>query len=326
MIKIRLVILAGGGGTRLYPLSTEDEPKQFVKILHGKSLFQKTIERFSSYFDRIQVITLKKYEDIARRQANEIGAHVEIITEPARKNTLAPITLAAMIDNEKMLVTPADHVMDLTDPEPIIKGLESANNRIILYGIKPRHPATEYGYIQPGEKINDHVYAVKKFHEKPDEQTARKYIKNGYLWNSGIFAINPDHFIEEVKTKAPIYVEKIEKYIADNDPYQYIALPELQIDKGLLERTKNLGVIPLDVKWSDLGSYKSIHEYFEKDENNNVIIGPARVKDVKNSIIITDTEFNVCCMNSIAAVSWKRKTYIGPINDMKAPKNFVYIP
>ena len=325
-MKIRVVILAGGGGTRLYPLSTEDEPKQFVKILHGKSLFQETIERFFNHFDRIQVITLKKYEPIVRRQANEIGSRIEIITEPVRKNTLAPIALAAMMDSEKMLVTPADHVMDLTDPEPIIKGLESANNRIILYGIKPRHPSTEYGYIQPGEKINDHVYEVKKFHEKPDEQTAREYIKNGYLWNSGIFAINPDHFIEELRTKTPIYVEKIERYLADNDPYQYIALPELQIDKGLLERTKNLGVIPLDVKWSDLGSYKSIHEYFEKDENNNVIIGPARVKDVKNSIIITDGEFNICCMDSIAAVSWKRKTYVGPINDMKTPKNFVYIP
>ena len=323
---MRLVILAGGGGTRLYPLSTEEEPKQFVKIFSGKSLYQKTLERYSPYFEKTQVVTLKKYRDTVKKQSKEINTPVEIITEPARRNTLAAITLAAFTDGAPMFVTPADHAMKINDEQmrKILNGLKHSTDKIILYGIKPHHPATEYGYIQPGDETAPGVFKVVKFHEKPDKNTAEKYIKSGFLWNSGTFAITPAHLIKELEQFAPIYVEKITRYLKDNDEYQYLSLPDLSIDNGLLERTKNLGVIPLDVEWSDLGSYRALHDHLEKDANGNAIIGNARTINTKNSLIITDSETNIHSLNGYAVIHWKGRSYIGPLDDMRAPKQFVY--
>ena len=320
---MRLVIMAGGAGTRLYPLSTEEHPKQFVKIFDGESLYQKTIKRYADYFDTTQVVTLKKYEAIAKEQAIEIGYDVEIIVEPARKNTLAAITLAAMIDDEKMFVTPADHAMRIDEKrmKTIINSLSSIDDKIILYGIKPRYPATEYGYIQPGRKIGN-LYEVKKFHEKPDENTAEEYIREGYFWNSGMFGITPKHFIKELEGHAPIYVEKVTKFLSDNDEFQYLALPDLSIDYGLLEKTKNLILAPLDVYWSDLGSYKAIYEYLSKDDYGNAVIGNVKYYSVKNSLLISDSELNVCCFDDVVAVNWGGITYVGPLNNPRAPKKF----
>ena len=318
-MKNRLVVLAGGAGTRLYPLSTEESPKQFTKFFHGKSLYQMTLERFLPWVDEFLVVTLEKYRETAIEQADGVGVSVEVVVEPVRKNTLAAITAAAMVLDEPFLVTPADHVAEYGSTEfgAFSRALEYSKHGVVLFGITPRFPATEYGYIQPGT-VEGGFFTVERFHEKPDKELARKYVESGYLWNSGMFAVDPEWFLDDLARVAPLYLEKVEQYLRDGDEFAYRALPDLSFDKGYLERARKLYLAKLDAKWSDLGSYRAIHEYFPKDENGNVLIN-ARAVDCRNCLVINA---DVCCLTDAVIVNANGRTYAGPLDELAAPKRF----
>ena len=283
---MRALVMAGGSGDRLFPLSTDETPKQFVKIFDGKSLFQKTLERASLTCDDIVVVTLEKYTDLARKQAEEVGMDVLIVGEPAKRNTLAAIAYGMRFVDDKAFILPSDHVVEVNERYfRAVKLAERASDEnLVLFGITPYKPHTGYGYIQP-EGSGD-VSGVLHFKEKPDLKTAKEYVEKGYYWNSGMFVFDKEVFVEELKKYAPQYLRILEVEEGKLKGV-YSGLPELSVDYGLLEHTDRLSVVKMETYWSDLGSFDSLYEYFPKDENENVVLGSAVLTDVERSLIIS---------------------------------------
>ncbi|WP_048098332.1 mannose-1-phosphate guanylyltransferase/mannose-6-phosphate isomerase [Archaeoglobus sulfaticallidus] len=271
---MKTIILAGGRGTRLWPLSRELLPKQFIRILDNRSLFQKTVERariFSSPED-IFIVTNREYKFRILDDLSEIGdiPKENILLEPDAKNTLPAIYWAVKVigDNCKVAVLPSDHIMDSGDGyiESFKKAMKLADSYLITFGIKPTKPHTGYGYIKPGRNLGQ-GYEVAEFKEKPDLETAMQYVEKGYFWNSGMFMFRTDIFLDEVQKLAPEVAEAFEKDIEE----AYRTVPEISIDYGIMEKTNRSAVVPLDTYWNDLGSFDAIYDALDKDENGNAI-------------------------------------------------------
>jgi len=310
-----IVVLAGGKGERLWPLSRKDYPKQFLKISE-KSFFQKTIER---------CLKLTKPENIFVSTGWDYFFHVKkelegfdigeknIIVEPIPKNTAPAIFLCArwmkdilnIDENETIFVCPSDHFIKKEDrfTEIVEKVSNIASNCIVTFGINPTSPETGYGYIKRGGKLEvagnkQDVYKVEKFTEKPSKQKAKEYLRNGkYLWNSGMFAFSIKTIMEAFKTYAPDIYEPLEDVDLKNKKLLKEALtnvPSISIDYAIMEKADNVVTIPLDIEWSDIGSWQAFYELYEKDKEGNVVIGDILTRDVKNSLIIGDKRLIAC--------------------------------
>jgi mannose-1-phosphate guanylyltransferase len=306
-INIYAVLLAGGTGTRLWPVSRELYPKQLVKFIGADSLVQSTIKRLKPVLDteNVRIVCGEEHFHETVRHMVEIGVQAKgkIICEPCGRNTAPAILLAILnilkIDSDAVLcVFPADHV--IRDVKSFHRKLKTAINLaeagyIVTFGIKPHYPETGYGYIEGSKKIFDEALTIKRFVEKPDKATATKYVEAGnFYWNSGMFAFKASVMLDEFKTFQPDLLKKMEELVSTKDQTirdqiikeRYQELPDVAFDYAIMEKTEKGVVLPSDFGWSDIGSWKSLYDFLPKDENNNVIDGDVIAKDTKNCFIM----------------------------------------
>lgn len=298
---MKIIILAGGGGTRLFPLSRACYPKQFLKIAGEKSLLQQTVERFLiiAKQEEIVIVTNKDYIFHVQEDFHEIGAEkINIITEPTGKNTAPAIALAISYckdclnccEDEILFVSPADHLIKPAEKfAELVQQAEQVckdKNDIITIGVKPTKPETGYGYIQAAGKVADTVFYVKSFKEKPDKVTAEKYLAEGnYYWNAGMFMFSIGRMEIELEQYVP-EIAKISQQGYENCINNFIEMPDISIDYAVAEKSTHMSVMPMkEIYWNDIGSFDSIAEVLA-DKNGNGIYGDVITADCQNTTIL----------------------------------------
>jgi mannose-1-phosphate guanylyltransferase len=303
------VILAGGSGTRLWPLSRQLYPKQFLPLLGEKTMLQQTLERLHGLdCESPIVICNEEHRFLAAEQLRQISIDdATIILEPIPKNTAPAIALAAHEAIKKdeeaiLLVLPADHVIEdiFAFHSTVKKALPVAEGgKLITFGIVPNRPETGYGYVRRGQEENEKIFKVAAFVEKPNEATAKEYLKNGhYYWNSGMFLFGAKTFLEELKTFAPEIADACEEAFStvhkDLDFFRINAeafkkSPKNSIDYAVMEKTQKAMVVPLDAGWNDIGSWASLHDLCPKDEKGNSITGDVQTEDIENCLVRSES-------------------------------------
>ncbi len=304
---MKLVILAGGCGSRLFPLSRARYPKQFLKIEEGKSLLQRSIERFSSRFSPKDtlLVTGEAYIHLVKEQINQIGyGDAHVLIEPIGKNTAPAIALALKYCEEKMnlcadevlFVAPADHIIEpeerfiekVAHCESFAKG-----GSLVILGITPTKPETGYGYIKGGETI-ENGFVVDAFVEKPQLDLAKKFVAHGnYFWNSGMYAFTRDTILEEFKAHhSEVYHALIRSSLKEFLD-KFSALTPISIDHAIAEKSKNVKMVPLDIYWNDIGSWDSVFEYYKRDSLKNFTKGDTIDIECENSMLLSNSRMVV---------------------------------
>ncbi|MGH1537524.1 MAG: mannose-1-phosphate guanylyltransferase/mannose-6-phosphate isomerase [Gammaproteobacteria bacterium] len=300
------VILSGGTGSRLWPLSRKLYPKQFIPLKGDKSLYQSTLERIASLEEVGGVVTIcnDEHRFMAAEQARLSNIkNSEIILEPIGRNTAPAITIAALHAmnqqaNARLLVLPADHILgdQKQFSHAIEQACQAAENNLVTFGVVPSRVETGYGYIKhEQDEVSDSAYPVTEFVEKPDFNTAEKYIENGnYLWNSGMFLFRAELFLQEIKQHQPEIYQACQKAIEKGekdldfirlDENSFSNAPSISVDYAVMEKTTKAVVVPLESGWSDVGSWHSLWESFEHDEQNNATYGDVVEEDCNSCFI-----------------------------------------
>jgi mannose-1-phosphate guanylyltransferase / mannose-6-phosphate isomerase len=307
-LQIIPVIMCGGAGTRLWPVSRESRPKQFVPLIGEASTFLQVLARVANpeLFDRPIVITNTEFRFEVAEQLREGGVSAEIVLEPMRRDSGPAVAVSAALAAERnpealVLVLAADHVISKLDAfhEACRRAAEAAaQGRIVTFGIEPTHAATHYGYIRPGAKLNGaSVREVEAFVEKPDAATAADYVAAHYLWNSGNFLFHAATMLKEIERYEPLMAEAAKASIKgstrDLDFLRLAAdafarAPKKSIDYAVMERTRRAVVMPADLGWSDIGSWSTVWDVVPHDSAGNATEGPVVLSETRNSLIRSD--------------------------------------
>jgi len=310
--------MAGGVGSRFWPMSVAEKPKQFIDVLGcGRSLIQLTYDRFKDVCpsENVWVVTSEMYRDIVKEQLPDVPVS-HILLEPCRRNTAPCIAYVSWrIKSEdadaNIVVTPSDHVvMNVAEFQRVINtalDFTSSSDAIVTLGMKPNRPETGYGYIQADLSVpslsNKEIFSVDSFREKPDLETAKKYVqKDNYFWNAGIFVWSAHTIVNAFRVYQPALASIFEKLIPYyNTPEEQTKINELfptceniSVDYAIMEKAEEIFVMPADFGWSDLGTWGSLHGQVEKDADSNVAIGNnIKLFECKNCIVHTTDERKV---------------------------------
>ncbi|MES1158628.1 MAG: sugar phosphate nucleotidyltransferase [Terricaulis silvestris] len=306
MVRIIPAIMSGGSGTRLWPLSTDDRPKQFHVLAGEAPLIAETVARVSGdagvlSFAAPMVLCNAAHASLVKQHLAESELPLGVLVlEPAGRNTAATAAVAAVLGAELdpdalVLLLPADHVIAdrAAFHAAIDRAAPLARDRIITFGITPDRPATAYGYIERGARLADGVFEVAHFHEKPDEDVARSYLqKGGFSWNAGMFLFSPRVLLEEfaaapeIRDGALAALRKARRNgseIALDDSFS--ALPSKPLDIAVMEKTKRAAVAPCEIGWADIGAWDEIWRLSEQGESGNVETGPVVALDAHNNLL-----------------------------------------
>lgn len=337
--KTHIVIMAGGVGSRLWPMSTPEFPKQFIDVMGcGKSMIQETVDRYTPICpkENIWVVTGRNYVDIVRRQLPELPES-NLIVEPCPRSTAPCIAYACWKIMQRhpeatLVVAPSDaYVRDVDEYRRVIGealAFASEGRRIVTVGIKPTRPETGYGYIAAGSQVSDdsEICKVQSFREKPDLETARKYLADGgYVWNAGIFVWNVKTLVESIRTFAQDLALKMDQMSASFYGPEETAVvgdifptcENISIDYAVMEKADYIYTLPASFGWSDVGSWRALQELMDRDEDGNVVIGrDVRVQNCKGCIVHATEASGLVVedLDSSVVVERDGKLLISPLN------------
>ena len=334
------IILCGGSGTRLWPLSRTLRPKQLLALNGEQTLLQQTAIRLLAHVEAANLFTVThedhKFE--VKGQLAEIAPDMikNVLGEPCARNTLPAIAWAVNKINQQdpnaiIGVFASDHAID--NQQAFLAAWETAeevaqDDYLVLLGIKPHEPATGYGYIKPSEALVYNaklpVLKVAQFVEKPNSEKAAQFVQDGYLWNSGMFVFKASAFINMLENHQPIMATQIAGLTSENLAENYNALEKISMDYGLAEKVEKVAVVPVDMAWSDLGSWDSIYQRHQKDAQNNVTHGDVISIDAKNSLLWTESKLlAVLGVDNIAVIQTADATLICDRNRAEDIKTLV---
>ncbi|ATN35490.1 mannose-1-phosphate guanylyltransferase/mannose-6-phosphate isomerase [Rhizobium sp. ACO-34A] len=337
-LKIVPVIMAGGKGTRLWPLSRAAAAKQFIRFVGDKTLFQGTLLRVEDdhLYEPALVITNEEFRFLVAEQARELDAKLSgIVLEPEARNTAAAVAAAAVIvsdlygEDAIIQILPSDHdiVVDDTYRNCVKAAAKAAHaGKIVTFGITPTEPATGYGYIELGKELGDGAFAVKRFVEKPKTEAAEKMLEAGnFYWNSGMFVFSASQIVAELEKFAPEVLAaaqaSAEKATKDLDFTRldkdtFVNSPSISIDYAVMEKTPNAAVIPSPITWSDLGSWDAVWKIGQPDADGNVVHGNATVIGTRNSLVMSrNSHLAVQGMDGVAVIASEDAVYVGRLDE-----------
>lgn len=332
-----ILIMAGGKGTRFWPKSTEKKPKQFINLIEDRTMIQLTVDRVRNIvpIEKIFVATGEKYIDLVKEQIPDLP-NKNIIVEPVGRNTAPCILLASLyikqIYNDcNIAVLPSDHL--IKNEKLFLDTLKTANNfvkdnkeSIVTIGITPDRPETGYGYIKYDKMDKKNVVKVDRFVEKPDFEKAKQYLDSKeYLWNAGMFIFNIDYMLKELENNysetyellqqlPSIYDENYNKILREIYPKSQ----SISIDYAVMEKSKNIYVIPSDFGWDDIGTWKALERYIKEDENKNYIKGQVSIYNSSNNILYSENKkIMVIGLDNIFCIESDDMIVIGPKDSME---------
>lgn len=331
------VVLAGGSGTRLWPLSRTLLPKQLLSLDGGQSLLKRTVNRALEVFDprNVWVVTNEEHVFEVRSQLREINPALEkgVLAEPIGRNTLPAILLAldsivASDPDALVAVFPSDHMVGSNGGwmDSLAKALPLAREgRLVTFGIAPVKPETGYGYIRRGEPLAPGAYDVRSFVEKPDAATAQCYLDCGeYYWNSGMFVFSAQAFLEAVRTHQPVFWDWWERRAHTPLAQGYHAIPDISVDYAVVEKMDSQAVVEAGFTWDDLGNWEAIYRMGEKDQAGNAVQGDVLALDCKDSLLISRGGKLACVgVEDMIVVQTRDATLVCPKSESQKVKDVV---
>tara|TARA_Y100001970_G_C14257873_1_gene877006 strand:+ start:1169 stop:2587 length:1419 start_codon:yes stop_codon:yes gene_type:complete len=337
--EFKVVIMAGGQGSRLWPLSRASHPKQFLSLQGQGTMLQRTVQRLSGLdVDSVVTICNEDHRFFVAEQLKQIDSLGPIILEPQGRNTAPAIAIAALLSDpsDLLLVLPADHA--IKDESKFLHSIQTAlefakEGKLVTFGIVPNKASSAYGYIKKGKKVGA-GFEVDSFVEKPSTDKAEEYISSeDYLWNSGMFVFTAATYLSELKTFRPDIFQSCKKAMKNSesgsefiriDAEAFINCPSESIDYAVMEETSDSIVIPVDIGWNDLGSWSALWEVSEKDSNGNVIKGDTKTKRVTNSIIKSDNQLVAAIgVEDLVIVSTKDALLVSSKNETDEIKEII---
>ncbi len=337
MSAIVPVILAGGQGTRLWPMSRSARPKQFLVLTGTESSFQQTLRRVSdTRYEAPVIVTNAEYRFLVAEQAQELGiTPAGVLLEPVARNTTAAIAAAAVYAKQKFGPDAVIHVLSsdhaITTDDNYWWSVDTAvaaahSGRLVTFGITPTAPETGYGYLEAGPDSGEGVHSVARFVEKPQREAAQQMLDaGGYYWNSGMFMLGVDTFLSEVSRLAPeahaaaeaaVSHAKVDLDFIRLDETSFAKSPNISVDYAIFEKTKLVSLVPVTYAWSDVGSWDSVWKISPKDSDSNVSNGFATLSNTHNSLVISDrAHVAVEGMDDIAVIATEDAIYVGKLSE-----------
>ncbi len=332
------IVLAGGQGTRLWPLSRSARPKQFLPLTGELSLFQETLKRVAdpARYGKPVIITNAEYRFLVAEQAQEIGIELAgVLLEPVARNTTAAIAAGAVFAEKQSGADTVIHVLasdasidadaNYWQSVDIARDAASAG-RLVTFGITPTAPETGYGYIEAGAERGDGTREVARFVEKPDAAKAAAMLQQGgYYWNSGMFMLGVHAFLEECRTLSPESYEaardavdraRIDLDFVRLDEESFARAPNISVDYAIFEKSKSVAMVPVTFFWSDLGSWDAVWKVSDKDSNENAVLGSATLSNTTNSLVLTErAHVAVEGLDDVAVIATEDAVFVGRLSE-----------